>query len=364
MSRGIRWFAGLTSALLALSFVVWPMEVDPVAFEAPAAPSPVPPDNRLAGVQRISLDGRTGPEDVVMGPDGTLYAAVFEGEVLRKKPNAPRWDTFVRTGGRPLGLVFDLHGNLLVADPYRGLLRVDPSGTIRTLIPARHLAPEGEASLCYANNVDVAPDGVIYVTDSTQRFCPPQHGGTFEASLLDISEHHTTGRLLAYDPVKARLDVVMDDLQFANGVAVSTDGHHAMVVETGNCRIWRVHLPTRAREIVVDAMPGYPDNLTRGEDGRFWVGFTKPRSGFLDQTAHRPWIRAIVARLPRALYPVPPTYSHVLAIDIDGVVLERHQDPAGGYPEATGVTETPDGLYVHSLTATELGLLPHERRVP
>ena len=347
---------------MVLYLMFWPAKIDPIAFDAPADPEPYGPDTRLAQVERIGLDGRTGPEDVALGPDGALYAAVFEGEVLRLAPGATTWEPFVRTDGRPLGVVFDAQGRLLIADPYRGLLRVDDSGDLETLIPARHLAPQDVESLCYANNVDVAADGTIYVTDSSARFCPPDHGGTFEASLLDIMEHRATGRLVALNPKDHSVDVVMEELQFANGTAVSHDERYVLVVETGACRIWRYDRQQGTRQIIEDGMPGYPDNLTRGAQGRFWVGFTKPRSPFLDATAGWPWVRRVVARLPRALYPVPPSFTHVVAIDVEGVVHERHQDPEGTYPEATGVTETPRGLFIHSLTASVLARLPLERR--
>lgn len=349
--------------LLGIAYLAaWPVPTSPVAFEAPPAPEPVQPDVRLTNLERLPLDGRSGPEDVALGPDGHLYAAVLEGEVLRRQRDGTRWETFVRTEGRPLGLVFDHDDRLLVADPYRGLLRVSPDSSLQTLIPATADAPAGTPSLCYANNVDIAPDGTIFLTDSTQRFCPPEHGGTFEASLHDITEHRRTGRLLAFHEDSGALDVIMDDLQFANGTAVSEDGRYVLVVETGDCRVWRYDRQLEERTLLLEGLPGFPDNLTRGLHGRFWLGFTKPRSAFLDNHAGRPWVRRLVARLPRALYPVPPSYSHILAIDVNGQVVERHQDPAGGYPEATGATESGKGLYVHSLTAPELGFLPNPAR--
>jgi hypothetical protein len=48
----------------------------------------------------------------------------------------------------------------------------------------------------------------------------------------------------------------------------------------------------------------------------------------------------------------------VFAFDEDGRVVADLQDPAGTYPETTGVTETVDRLYIQSLHAPSLAWLP------
>jgi hypothetical protein len=63
-------------------------------------------------------------------------------------------------------------------------------------------------------------------------------------------------------------------------------------------------------------------------------------------------------RLPRALWPLPKRYGHVMAFSEDGKVLADLQDPAGAYPETTGLTETADRLYVPNLHLPVLGWLP------
>ena len=104
--------------------------------------------------------------------------------------------------------------------------------------------------------------------------------------------------------------------------------------------------------MLLDNLPGYPDNLMRGLDGWLWGGFTKPRSAVVDGMAGKPWLRSVTLRLPRALWPVPPAYGHVFAFTEDGTVVADLQDPAGTYPE------TAARLYVQSLHAKALGWLP------
>jgi hypothetical protein len=77
--------------------------------------------------------------------------------------------------------------------------------------------------------------------------------------------------------------------------------------------------------------------------------------------ANRPWVRKLALRLPRFLWPLPPSYGHVLAFTEDGRVVADLQDPSGAYPNTTGVLETADRLYIQSLHAPAIGWLPKAR---
>lgn len=357
----------------ALYLWLVPAPTEPVAFAVPPyAPEKQTASLALQELRVLDLPGYRGPEDVAIGPRGRVYAASLSGAIVRISPDgsAPELELFVQTGGRPLGLAFDPQGRLIIADPFRGLLRVavlasGRAGEIEVLVPAGTPTAAAPERLCYANNVDVAADGTIYFTDSTARFCPPDHGDTFTASMLDISEHRLTGRLLALSPDTGRLQVLMSGLQFANGVALAPDAGYVLLAETGNSQIHRYELrgPDRGTSRVIrTGLSGYPDNLTRGRDGRFWLGFTKPRSRLLEAMADSPGIRSLISRVPRRFYPVPPDFGHIMAIDGQGRTLEVYQDPAPAYPETTGATEVAGGLYIHSLHAKGLGWLANEHR--
>ena len=71
--------------------------------------------------------------------------------------------------------------------------------------------------------------------------------------------------------------------------------------------------------------------------------------------AAKPFMRKLTLRLPRAMWPIPKAYGHVIAFTEDGKVVADMQDPSGAYPETTAVTETADRLYIQSLHATGLG---------
>ena len=109
--------------------------------------------------------------------------------------------------------------------------------------------------------------------------------------------------------------------------------------------------------MLLDNLPGYPDNLMRGLGGRIWLGFTGPRSPKVDAMSDKPFLREVTLRLPRMLWPLPKKYGHVCAFTEDGTVVADLQDPSGDYPETTGVTETADRLYVQNLHLHSIGWL-------
>ncbi len=355
---------GLGVLLLALLayLAFWPVPIDPVRWKAPAAPGYVGPhavNQKLAGLKMIDLGGEEGPEHVVLARDGKLYTTVLSGNILRMNPDGSGREVFANTGGRVLGFDFDAAGNLIAADSFKGLLSISPDRKVTVLADQ-----VGGDPIRYADAVVVARNGKIYLSDASTRFAPARWGGTFEASVLDIIEQSSTGRILEYDPATRGTRVVAKGLSFANGVALSQDEKDLFVAETGKYRVWKI--PTDARELdiaqggaparlLLDNLPGYPDNLMRGLDGKIWMGLTKPRSPVVDGMAEKPFLREMTLRLPRALWPVPKAYGHVIAFTEDGKIVADLQDPSGVYPETTAITETPDRLYVQSLHAKGLG---------
>lgn len=357
--------AALVLALLAY-LLLWPVPIQPVPVALPSAPGYTgvhAPNTRLAQLQMIDLHGEEGPEHIAFGPDGKLYTTVASGNILRMNADGSDQQVFANTGGRVLGFAFDAQGRLIAADAVKGLLSIDPARQATVLTDK---VAEGDP-IRFANAVVVAQNGKMYFSDASQRFAPADWGGTFNASVLDIMEQSATGRVLEYDPASRQVRVLAQGLSFANGVALTQDERALLVNETGRYRVWKIDLaataldlrqgPTPQAQVLLDNLPGYPDNLMRGLDGKVWLGFAKPRNPKVDAMGDKPWMRSLSLRLPRALWPIPPRYGHVMAFTEDGKVVADLQDPSGTYPETTAVTETKDRLYVQSLHAHSLGWL-------
>lgn len=358
---------------LAVLWVVygmgWPIPVTPLSWTVTAATGYVEAhqvNHKLADLKLIDLGHESGPEHIAVGPDGKLYTAVQSGRILRMRLDGSEQEVFAQTGGRVLGFDFDLQGNLIAADAVKGLLAIAPDKTIQVLTDQVDAGDKSDP-IRFADAVVVAQNGKVYLSDASTRFSPKDWGGAFEASVFDILEQSATGRILEFDPATGKTRVVARGLSFANGVALSQDEKHLFVSETGRYRVWKLDVNAQALEVglggdqarvLLDNLPGYPDNLMRGLDGKIWLGFAKPRNGLIDFSADKPFIRALTLRLPRALWPIPPAYGHVMAFTEDGKVVQDLQDPAGQYPETTGVTETRERLYIHSLHAKGLGWRP------
>jgi sugar lactone lactonase YvrE len=344
--------------------LLWPVPVQPVSWNAPKAPGyqgPHAVNDKLSQLTLIDLHGEEGPEHIMIGPDGKLYTTVASGKILRMAQDGSGQETFASTGGRVLGFDFDAQGQLVAADAVKGLLSISQDGKVSVLTDKVDGDP-----IRYADAVVVAKSGKMYFSDASTRFGPAQWGGTFEASILDILEQSATGRILEYDPATRATRILAQGLSFANGLALSHDEASLFVNETGKYRVWKLAVgaqklqlgdgpPPAGAQVLFENLPGYPDNLMRGQDGKIWLGFAKPRNPTIDGFADKPWLRSLTLRLPRAMWPIPKAYGHVMAFTEDGKVVVDMQDPTGAYPEATGVTETADRLYIQSLHAKGLG---------
>lgn len=341
--------------LIILYLVVWPVPVTPVAWEAPenrGYTGYFKTNSELLSAEMLPLEGYDGPEDLAVDDQGRIYASVKAGAILRIIPGG-KTERWAETGGRPLGLRFDAEGNLLVADAYRGLLSFDPQGRKRILVDQVEGKP-----IVYANAVDVGPDGTIYFSESSVKFGAEANGGTFEASMLDIMEHGGHGRLLAFDPSTGNTRELMKGLNFANGVSMSHDGQSVLVNETGDYRVLRYWLAgdnAGIVEVVIENLPGFPDNLSKGQDGRYWVGLVSPRSPALDGLSSQPFLRKVVQRLPAVMRPKAQRYAHIIAFDDSGIIVKNLQDERGRFAFTTGVLETDDYLYLSSLYESQVG---------
>lgn len=352
----------ITVALVSY-FAFWPVNIDPTAWKAPknsGYTNKFSANNLLSQIQRIELNGDIGPEDLAINKNGNVYFSLLNGDI--KFINASEEiHFFANTGGRPLGIEFDQQNNLLVADAFKGLLSISPEGVITVLVDSIN----GE-TLNYADDVDVASNGMIYFSDASAKF-PAKKYSTYGASLLDINEHGGHGRIISYNPITKNTTVLASNINFANGVALSHDEQYLLFNETGTYRVLRLALTGSGQgkiDIVIDNLPGFPDNLARGNNGLYWLGLVSPRSKPLDMLSDSPNLRKVIQRLPEFLRPKAQNYGHIIAINDTGEVVFNLQDPKGIYGQTTGALEVDDKLYVSSLHETALGMIKNVNPLP
>lgn len=347
----MRRVLAIAAALLSAYLLLWPVPIRPVAFVAPpnrGKAGPFAVNHDLEGVQHIAEGIGLGPEDVAKGPDGFFYTGLQDGRIVRFHRDGSTVQTVAHTRGRPLGMKFDAKGNLIVADAFRGLLEVGPGGAIKVLTDS-----VDDERLRFVNDLDIASDGVIWFSDSSRRF--DQHQW-----MNDFLEGRATGRLLTYDPRTGRTVTRLDGLAFANGVALGPDEQFVLVNETMAARITRLWLKgpkAGQRDVFLDGLPAYPDNLSYNGHGLFWVALPNPRVAILDALAARPFARTVLARVPGGWRDrfTHVSYGWVIGVDAEGRVVRNLQDPSGGYGTVTSVNEFDGALYLGSLAMTSVG---------
>ncbi|MGP4048246.1 SMP-30/gluconolactonase/LRE family protein [Streptomyces sp. 2A115] len=307
--------------------------------------------------------GGTGPEDVAVDHEGLVVTGVDDGRILRVHPRRPaRVERIARTGGRPLGLEVLPDGRVLVCDAERGLLRVTPAsdsgpdsdsdshsgGKVEVLADQVAGAP-----LRFCSNAVAAADGSVYFTVSSRCYGLQEWAG-------DLMERTATGRLLRLPPGGGEPELLLDGLHFANGVVLAEDESCVVVAESGAYRLTRLWLSgARAgrRDTLIESLPGFPDNLSRGADGTIWVALAGPRLAALDWLHRAPvGVRRAVWRVVRPLGVRPRPIARVMGIGPDGRVRRDLRRRRSGYRMVTSVYAYEGTLVLGSLLENGIGV--------
>jgi sugar lactone lactonase YvrE len=339
-------------ALLVGYLLFWPVPISPAAWAPPKAPELTgvyAQNSELARIERLKVDA-FAPEDVAIDGADRIYCGAEDGRIFRFQPDGTQPEVFASTQGRPLGLVFDHDGNLIVADAVKGLLSIARDGSISVLTTQA----EGVPFRC-TNDLDVASDGTIYFTDASYKYPLTQ----LKADLL---EHQSNGRFMAYDPRNKQTRVLLRDLNFANGVAVSPDQSFVLVNDTGSYRVRRFWLNGSKQgqsDVFIDNLPGFPDGISSNGRGTFWLALVNRRDSALDSLHPHPFLKKIVWRLPSFLQPNIKRYAFVLALDTNGKVVQNLQDPSPQcFAQIANVVEHKGMLYFGSIGESAIGRMP------
>ena len=330
-------------------------DVDPSLYPNPlplAPGSSFPPNDRLARAAVRLFDGRiAGAESVAVAPDGTYLLADKYGWVWESKDGVSLVKIAHLGAGRPLGSHVDARGRLVVCLAGTGLVRLDR--TTRTVTLLASVDGEEGAPILYANDLDIdAADGSIYFTDSVAH--PPARNragfyDTMAAYVLSVLVGAPSGRLLRWDGKTGEVETIARGLWFANGVALSSDGAWAAVVETNSMRVLRVEVAAgegRGRvTVLVPRLPGFPDGVTRAPapGGGFWLALIAPAQPITTLLPFRV-LRFVFGWAPAAVKPTFKAWGAVARVSDDGAVSDFLLDPTGAVVSHTSaVTVAPNG---------------------
>ncbi|MCO5597553.1 hypothetical protein L7F22_051631 [Adiantum nelumboides] len=318
-------------------------------------------DRLLHGAERQAGVDFAGPESLAFDPQGRgPYTGVADGRILRWDGPSLGWTDFSTTSpnrtdvckprrppmmdlsleplcGRPLGLRFGVEGDLYIADAYYGLMVVGPEGGPATSL----VAHVGGKALLFPNDVDVGED-IIYFTDSSTMFQKKEF-------VLMFLHGDNSGQLISFKPSTKEIKVVLSDLYFPNGIALSRDKSFLLICETLKQRVLRYWIkgPKAGTVEQFATLPGFPDNIRLTERDDFWVAIH----------AQPNWIMRLPVLLRRALLKSPVPFAGwyinmarkqargmVVRLDSSGQILEVLEDRQGKVAKLLSGVEERDGV--------------------
>ncbi len=317
--------------------------IDPVRWQPPPS-RPLPAADLDPVLQIVAVPG-PAPEDVVVDASGAVWTGLADGAIVRIRDGSPT--VVANTGGRPLGLAVARDGSLLVCDSHRGLLRMDTTtGDFETLVENVDARP-----LRFCSNVVESSDGTIYFTESTSRF----HYERYKGAIL---EARPTGALFRRD-ADGTVTTLLSGLYFANGVTLTADESALVFAETQAARVSKYWLDGPAAgtvETLVDELPGYPDNISTGTDGRIWVALVSGRNAVAEWLAPKaPILRKLLWALPYGLLPDVDPQVWVIAMDPDdGHVVQQVHTTHPRFGSTTGVVQDGKRLWLGGIGASSV----------
>jgi ribose transport system permease protein len=317
-------------------------------------------NDRLKNVEAIALDRIEGPEDIILDRSDNLYTVNRNGSIIRFfAPDYERREEFARIGGRPLGMALDRDENLIVCVAGMGVYGVKPDRTVFKVSDETNRTwyrLKDDSRLWLADDLDIAADGKIYFSDATTRY-------DLSDWALDGFEGRGNGRLICYDPSTGKTQTILSNLAFPNGVCISHDGRSVLWASTWLCRIYRYWIQggkAGTLELLVDNLPGYPDNINRASDGTYWLALVGIRSPVYDLAMADPSFRTrMVKQIPPDEWLCPGiNFGCVIKFDDAGKVRESLWDPgATSHPTITSMREHKGYLYIGGLENNRIGRL-------
>lgn len=288
----------------------------------------------------VPLPGN-GPEDVVVDAAGRLWTGLEDGRIVRLSEGRP--DVVADTEGRPLGMHVAHDGRILVCDSHHGLLALDPSGgTLDVIVDS-----VGGRRFKFCSNVTETSDGTIYFTESTSDY-------HFDDYTAPIVEARGTGGLLRLDP-DGTVTTLLDGLFFANGVTPTADGTALVFAETQARRLskyWLTGPQAGSVTPLAEHLPGMPDNLSTGADGRIWAALVTEANPALERLFPRaPIIRKVLWRLPERFQPRIKPEIWAVAFDPDsGAAVAGLRTTHPDFGSVTGLVEAAGRLWMGTIS--------------
>ena len=304
-------------------------------------------NEKLVDISKIDLGDWNGPEEFAFDTAGNIYCGVHKGEkdfsqgaILKISPKG-NVEEFLKTDSWVTGMQFDHHGHLIAMMNGVGLISIDQEKKIEVLVKE----DEDGRPILMGSGLTIAKDGKIYFANLSSET-------TSSAKYINklFLELKPTGGVYCYDPQTKITQTISSGNYFANGIELSADETFLLLSETSKYRIlkyWLKGEKTGTFEIFLDNLAGFPNNISRRDNGNFWVGFTTKRNDKLDKIHSKKGMKKFVYGLPSFFQPKVEKFGMILEISAEGKIIQALYDPSGkSVMEAGAVKEFRNNLYI------------------
>ena len=147
-------------------------------------------------------------------------------------------------------------------------------------------------------------------------------------------------------------------------MALAPDESFLLINETTMYRViryWFAGAKAGQVDIFIDNLPGFPDNITFNGVDTYWLALAAgPKNREVrDNMLPKPFMRKIMMRFPKFMWPPFPEEGYILGLDLNGTVKYNLQDPDGEfYPNTTSAIEANGMLYLGSHVNSGIGRIP------
>ena len=182
--------------------------------------------------------------------EGLVWFSDMLGEAVHTVTLDREMSTLALPGHAPSGLGFRPDGTLLIVSTERRQI----------------LGYDGESVVTVADLADVVPAALgDMVID--------RHGCAYVGS-----QAREGGLIVRVDPSDGTFEMVADDLEFPNGMALTPDGTTLIVAESTGRRLTAFNVADDGmlggRRVFADGLDGPPDGICLDDDGGVWGGMT------------------------------------------------------------------------------------------
>ena len=324
--------------------------IQPASWDPPEKPDftgRLALNERLTNAKKIHLLGYYGAEEFVADGKGNIYCGAHlkkkdfsSGAILKIRPD-DTVEEYLITKNWVTGMQFEKSGALIALMHNVGLVRINTDKSIDTLLTK---TPNGEL-IKMGTGLKIASNGVIYFVNMDSK--GKTSARNFNKLILEMKP---TGGIYAYDPKTRTTTALSNGNYFGNGLEISEKEDFILISETSRYRILKYWIKGEKKgksEILVQNLPGFPNNISRSKDGNFWVGFTTKRNDQLDKIHSKKGLKKFVYGLPSFMQPKPEKFGMVLEISGKGEILQSLFDSKGKIvTEAGAVMELNEHLYL------------------